>query len=111
MSGKNLPLSFVAQSKFRIVLAKHHGMCFGVRDALAQAEELAARGPLTILGELVHNPIVQRRLAAQGIRQSTGSAEAVNGTAMITAHGTSNAQRAAWEASGLVLANGTCPLV
>ena len=35
----------------KIVLADHFGMCFGVRDAIAQAKELAEHAPLTILGE------------------------------------------------------------
>ncbi len=39
-----------------IHLAEHYGICFGVRDALALAERLAAKEPLTILGQLVHNP-------------------------------------------------------
>ncbi len=46
----------------KIILAEHFGMCFGVRDALAEAERLAEAGPLTILGELVHNPVVRERL-------------------------------------------------
>jgi hypothetical protein len=61
----------------KIVLAEHFGMCFGVRDAIAQAEELAEQAPLTILGELVHNPIVRERLRAtrrdRGLTRSTGS--------------------------------------
>ena len=40
----------------KIQLAEHYGLCFGVRDAIARAEQLAREGPLTILGELVHNP-------------------------------------------------------
>ena len=39
-----------------VKLAEHYGLCFGVRDAIAQAEQLAAAGPLTILGELVTIP-------------------------------------------------------
>src|SRR6266513_1949420 len=54
----------------KIVLAEHFGMCFGVRDAIAQAEELAEQAPLTILGELVHNPIMRERLRAQGVQES-----------------------------------------
>ena len=46
----------------KIILAAHLGMCFGVRDAIAQAKQLAARAPLTVLGELVHNPIVREAL-------------------------------------------------
>ena len=54
----------------KIVLAEHFGMCFGVRDAIAQAEQLAQQAPLTILGELVHNPIVRQRLRAQGVQEA-----------------------------------------
>lgn len=53
----------------RIILAEHFGMCFGVRDAIAQAEDLAAEAPLTILGELVHNSVVRERLRARGIQE------------------------------------------
>jgi len=55
----------------KIVLAEHFGMCFGVRDAIAQAEQLAEQAPLTILGELVHNPVVRERLRAQGAREAS----------------------------------------
>jgi len=96
-----------------IKLAEHYGLCFGVRDAIAQAEQLAAKGPLTILGELVHNPIVRERLARRGVRE--GSLESVPASAtpqvMITAHGASDTARAAWRAAGFGVADGTCPLV
>ena len=51
----------------RILRAAHLGMCFGVRDAVALAEHHAAAGPLTILGDLVHNPTVLSALEARGI--------------------------------------------
>ena len=38
-------------------------MCFGVRDALAAAHEVASRRPATILGQLVHNEVVRQRLS------------------------------------------------
>ena len=37
----------------KIQLAEHYGLCFGVRDAIAQAERLAAQGPLTILEQIL----------------------------------------------------------
>ncbi|MEO5718577.1 MAG: 4-hydroxy-3-methylbut-2-enyl diphosphate reductase [Chthoniobacterales bacterium] len=97
----------------KILLAEHFGMCFGVRDAIAQAERLAARAPLTILGELVHNPVVRERLRARGVQESL--LDATNGAAsadvMITAHGTSERRRNEWIAAGYQVADGTCPLV
>ncbi len=96
-----------------IILAEHYGLCFGVRDALQQAETLAQQTPLTILGELVHNPIVRERLAARGVREGQldqpGSARTAQ--VMITAHGASETQRLAWRRAGHGVADGTCPLV
>ena len=51
----------------RIIRAEHLGMCFGVRDAIALALEQAEPAPLTILGDLVHNPAVLADLRAKGI--------------------------------------------
>ena len=96
----------------KIVLAEHFGMCFGVRDAIAQAVDLAEQGPLTILGELVHNPIVRERLRAQGVAEgSLDQSGATSGPVMITAHGASDAKRAAWREHGFHVVDGTCPLV
>ena len=97
----------------KIQLAEHYGLCFGVRDAIAQAERLADDAPVTILGELVHNPIVREHLAARGAREGSidhvGSAPTAQ--VMITAHGASDRARAAWRSAGFGVADGTCPLV
>jgi 4-hydroxy-3-methylbut-2-enyl diphosphate reductase len=87
-------------------------MCFGVRDAIAQAEELARQAPLTILGELVHNPIVRERLQARGaVEGSLDRIPAGSESVMITAHGASDTKRESWKAAGFRVFDGTCPLV
>lgn len=96
----------------RIIVAEHFGVCFGVRDAVAQAEELIRQAPLTILGELVHNPIVRDRLRSQGVVEgSLDATQAASPRVMITAHGASDAKRQQWRAAGFDVADGTCPLV
>lgn len=96
----------------RIIVADHFGMCFGVRDAIAQAEQLARQGPLTILGELVHNPVVREQLRGQGIGEtSLAQTRSTSDRVMITAHGASDKKRAEWRAAGFDVADGTCPLV
>jgi 4-hydroxy-3-methylbut-2-enyl diphosphate reductase len=96
----------------KIHLAEHYGLCFGVRDAIAQAELLASQGPLTVLGELVHNPIVRERLAQRGIHAGSLEHEsAPTPQVMITAHGASDRQRSEWRDAGFHVADGTCPLV
>jgi 4-hydroxy-3-methylbut-2-en-1-yl diphosphate reductase len=94
----------------KVIVAEHFGICFGVRDAIAQAHALAREGPLTILGELVHNPIVREQLRAQRVQEQS-SAIATTGRVMITAHGISDKQREALNERGLDVADGTCPLV
>ena len=86
----------------RIILAEHFGMCFGVRDAIAEAEQLASAGSLTVLGELVHNPVVRERLTGRGIREGAldDFASAATQQVMITAHGASDMDRSAWRAAG-----------
>ncbi len=97
----------------KIKIATHYGVCFGVRDAIAQAEQLAENVPLTILGELVHNPVVRDRLARRGVRESrlADTSSASTSHVMITAHGASDTAREAWRQSGATVADGTCPLV
>lgn len=96
----------------KIIVAEHFGICFGVRAAITQAEKLTREAPLTILGELVHNPIVRERLRAQGaVEGSLDLMQVASPRVMITAHGASDAQREKWRAAGFNVADGTCPLV
>ena len=97
----------------KIILAEHYGLCFGVRDAIAQAEELANHSPLTILGELVHNPVVRERLMRRGVREGAlhDADSAQTHHVMITAHGASDKARSEWREAGFGVADGTCPLV
>src|SRR5258707_7106588 len=96
----------------KIIVARHLGLCFGVRDAIAQAHDLAAKGPLTILGELVHNPVVHEKLERDGVHQgSLDDPEPKSRRVMITAHGASDFQRRKWTSAGYDVADATCPLV
>jgi len=95
----------------RILRAAHLGMCFGVRDAVALALEHAGNGPLTILGDLVHNPTVLGALEAKGIAVAQDAARVQTPTVMVTAHGTSERTLARTRALGLTVVEATCPLV
>ena len=95
----------------RIIRAEHLGMCFGVRDAIALALQQAETGPLTILGDLVHNERVLAELRARGIRIARHAAEVETAAAMITAHGASQQAMNRAHARGLSLTEATCPLV
>jgi len=98
----------------QVLLADAMGFCFGVRDALAAAEETPRPHAVTIHGELVHNERIQRRLDSLGFHSS---AENDRGRipptplVMITAHGVSDRERSRLEQSGKQLIDTTCPLV
>jgi len=94
-----------------IIRATHLGMCFGVRDAIALAEEHAAAAPLTILGDLVHNPAVMASLRDRGVSVATDVADVQTQTVMVTAHGASDKALARTRARGLNVVEATCPLV
>jgi len=95
----------------RIIRATHLGMCFGVRDAIALALARADAGPLTILGDLVHNPTVLGALEAKGIAVAHDVAQVTTPTLMVTAHGASARALATTRALGLTVVEATCPLV
>jgi 4-hydroxy-3-methylbut-2-enyl diphosphate reductase len=86
-------------------------MCFGVRRAIVRALAAAAREPLTILGDLVHNEAVLAELGARGIRTCSEVDEIATAAVMITAHGVSQRRLAQLRARGLRVLNATCPLV
>jgi len=86
-------------------------MCFGVRDAIALAVEHAEAGPLTILGDIVHNPSVLGALESKGIAVAHDVAHVTTQTLMVTAHGTSERTLARTRALGLTTIEATCPLV
>ena len=54
---------------FKIHLASHFGMCFGVRDAITKTRDNFGVDGLTILGQLVHNPIVSEELNRNGVQK------------------------------------------
>jgi 4-hydroxy-3-methylbut-2-en-1-yl diphosphate reductase len=95
----------------KILRATHLGMCFGVRDAIALALAEADAGPLTILGDLVHNPNVVATMRASGITTADHVADVRTQTVMVTAHGTSRRALATIQARGLHVVEATCPLV
>lgn len=95
----------------RILRAAHLGMCFGVRDAIDLAMTQAEAGPVTILGDLVHNPSVLAALESKGIAMARDAAAVTTPTVMVTAHGTSEKALARTRALGLTVVEATCPLV
>ena len=95
----------------RIIRAEHLGMCFGVRDAIELALQRAATGPLTVLGELVHNEAVLTELRERGVKIAQQVAAVDTWNVMITAHGASQKAMGLVRERGLTVMEATCPLV
>lgn len=96
-----------------VTLAEHYGMCFGVRDALRLTHDLANNEPVTVLGQLVHNPVVDQHLQTLGVQRGdlARPGSAATNTVVITAHGAADSSRKAWRDAGHKVADTTCPLV
>ena len=90
------------------------GMCFGVRDALEIARNIPNAADVTVYGELVHNPEVERQLSTAGFRQISEhhrDQSVSTPVVMITAHGVSEKKRSQLKSLGKQLVDTTCPLV
>ncbi len=95
----------------RILRATHLGMCFGVRDAIQLARNEAASGPVSVLGDLVHNQDVVDDLRRRGVQLEHQLDAVQTPTVLITAHGASDRRLAEVLQRGLRLVEATCPLV
>jgi 4-hydroxy-3-methylbut-2-enyl diphosphate reductase len=95
----------------QVRMAEHLGMCFGVRDAIELALDLTRQGPLTILGDLVHNPDVVARLDAAGAVRARDRREVRTPAVLLTAHGTADRVKRELGEQGLEVHDATCPLV
>ena len=101
------------RARMSVRLASHYGMCFGVRDALRKTHEAAAGGKVTVLGQLVHNPLVDAELERLGVESAELAQQAgsVDGEVVITAHGVSDRELERWQGAGHTVHDTTCPLV
>ena len=97
----------------KIMIARHHGFCMGVKRAINIAEETAANpnGPVTILNEIVHNEAVVKRFREEGVAQAFSVNDVDEGTLIISAHGAAPFVHARAREKGLKVIDATCPLV
>jgi 4-hydroxy-3-methylbut-2-enyl diphosphate reductase len=92
-------------------MAEHLGMCFGVRDAIDLALGLAKQGPVTILGDLVHNEDVVAQMEAAGAVRARQKEQVKTETVLLTAHGTANRLKLQLQHDGFTVHDAACPLV
>ncbi|MFZ5981315.1 MAG: 4-hydroxy-3-methylbut-2-enyl diphosphate reductase [Candidatus Zixiibacteriota bacterium] len=97
----------------KIIIARHHGFCMGVKRAIRIAEETAQNetGRVTILKEIVHNDAVVDKFRQAGVRQSYTVDEVECGTLIISAHGVAPVIKRMAKEKGLQVVDATCSLV
>ena len=107
--------------KITIQLARTAGFCFGVKRAIHMAHELTRsggttqarpwRGPVHMLGDLVHNQDVIARLEKAGIKKIARLGNGHGKTLLIRAHGAGKCLMTQARRRGYKIVDATCPMV
>ena len=97
----------------KIIIAKNAGYCFGVRDAVDLAHDIAdKKGKVYMLGDIVHNEKVVNDLSLAGAKVVESLDDIPkDSTVLFRAHGTKDE---VWEEASkrsLNIKDATCPLV
>ncbi|HEX3458822.1 MAG TPA: 4-hydroxy-3-methylbut-2-enyl diphosphate reductase [Candidatus Baltobacteraceae bacterium] len=92
--------------------ASVQGFCFGVAITVKKAEEaIAARGDVTTLGHVVHNPQMVESLASRGLKNAHSVDEVDAGALFVRAHGLPVDVFEKASQKNLEIIDATCPMV
>lgn len=97
----------------KIIAAEHRGFCYGVKRAVAMAEDcIGMKGDIYTLGPIIHNPQVVKRFSDEGIRV-VNDLSPVNGqsTVIIRSHGVGPDVYKEAESRKIKVVDATCPHV
>ena len=105
-----------ASGRLTVHLAREFGFCYGVDRAVDYAYQARARFPgrnIFLTGEIIHNPHVNDRLRAQGIRFLSDPGEradtlGADDVVILPAFGVTVSDMAAFVAQGCTLVDTTC---
>ena len=75
-----------------VYIGKYNGFCAGVKRAVDTAEKIGKEG-VYILGELIHNVSVVKRIEALGVKSIERVEDISEGTLIIRSHGAPSAGR------------------
>lgn len=99
---------------FEIILVDKAGFCFGVKRAMAIAEETAKNSPRLpsyTFGPLIHNPQAVSYLESIGVHQINSLNEVKPGKLIIRSHGVPPQIIIDAEKKGFEIVDATCPIV
>ena len=96
----------------KITIAKNAGFCFGVKRAIDIALESAKQEkPVYMLGDIVHNENVVKKIEDAGIIKTKSIPKEVTARLLIRAHGSAQKTLDAAKKSRLNVIDATCPMV
>jgi 4-hydroxy-3-methylbut-2-enyl diphosphate reductase len=96
----------------KINLAKSAGFCFGVKRALDIALKISLpKNKVYMLGDIVHNEDVVKRIENVGIKKLKKLKKTENGIMLIRAHGIATNTVKKASAFGYKIVDATCPMV
>ena len=103
----------------RILMARSAGFCFGVKRAIALANETAEGGgspasgeaPIFSLGPLIHNPQTVEELEKRGVTVAHSVDQVPCGKVIVRSHGITRTDHESLVAKGVHIVDATCPFV
>jgi (E)-4-hydroxy-3-methyl-but-2-enyl pyrophosphate reductase len=95
----------------KIRVARSAGFCFGVKRALNIAMKAAPEGKVYMLGDIVHNEEVVRRIRKAGVKKIRRLGGGKGKTLLIRAHGAALATLQKATQLGYRILDATCPMV
>ncbi|MEG0322227.1 MAG: bifunctional 4-hydroxy-3-methylbut-2-enyl diphosphate reductase/30S ribosomal protein S1, partial [Oscillospiraceae bacterium] len=96
----------------KIELAKTAGFCYGVERAVSMAEQAAKSPNCVMLGAVIHNDHVVKKLQGMGVLCVEQAAEVPPGsTVILRSHGEGRAVYEALRAKGCTIVDTACPNV
>jgi len=97
----------------KVFIAEFSGFCYGVKRAVDIVRDLikSRKGPIHILGNLIHNPTVVEELSKAGVIKVASVSEAKSGILVIRSHGATKQILDEARERKLTITDTTCPNV
>jgi len=96
----------------KILLAEHHGFCYGVKRAVEMAQKsVGTEKNIYTLGPIIHNPQVVSRLSDQGVQVTEDLSGIKDGKVIIRSHGVGPEVYQEASQKDIRILDATCPHV
>lgn len=96
----------------KILLAEHHGFCYGVKRAVEMAQKsVGTEKHIYTLGPIIHNPQVVSRLSDQGVQVTEDLSGLKDGKVIIRSHGVGPKVYQEASQKDIRILDATCPHV